>query len=82
VERWSGEREVIDFAENDDQLLQHPMAQPCVGRVGGVDNHPLKIAGRQRTGLVRQRQALYGLGVLHGRRGAPTGVDATPDLLV
>ena len=42
-----------------DQLLQRPMAQPCVGRMRdrlrlhrGVDHHPLEIAGRQRPGLV------------------------------
>jgi hypothetical protein len=48
-----------------DQLFQSAMAQPRVGRVGdclrlhrGVDPHALEIAGRQRPGLVRHRQAL------------------------
>jgi hypothetical protein len=47
-----------------DELLDCTMAEPRVGRVRnrlrlhrGVDHHALEIAGRQRPGLVRHRQA-------------------------
>jgi hypothetical protein len=52
-------------AREIDQLFQGAMAQPRVGRVGdrfglycGVNHDPFEIAGRQRPGLVRHRQAL------------------------
>jgi hypothetical protein len=48
-----------------DQFSQRAVAQPCIGRMGnrfglhrGVDHDPFEIAGRQRPGLVRHRQAL------------------------
>jgi hypothetical protein len=48
-----------------DQFFQRAMAQPRIGRMRdgfglhrGVDHHPFQIAGRQRPGLVRHRQAL------------------------
>ena len=52
-----------------DQLLDRAVAEPRVGRVRdrlrlhrGVDHHALEIAGRQRPGLVRHRQALLDQG--------------------
>ena len=58
------QRHIVALCEID-QLLQRAVAQPGVGRMGdrlrlhrGVDHHPLEIAGRQRPGLVRHRQAL------------------------
>ena len=48
-----------------DQLLERPVHQPRIGRMGDrlglhgrVDDHPLQILRRQRAGLVRHRQAL------------------------
>jgi hypothetical protein len=48
-----------------DQFYQGAMAQPRIGRMRdgfglhrGVDHDPFEIAGRQRPGLVRHRQAL------------------------
>ena len=48
-----------------DQFFQCAMAQPRIGRMGdrfglyrGVDHDPFEIAGCQRPGLVRHRQAL------------------------
>jgi hypothetical protein len=48
-----------------DQFFQSAMVQPRMGWMGnrfglyrGIDHDPLDIAGRQRVGLVRHRQAL------------------------
>ena len=48
-----------------DEFFQCAMAQPRIGRMRdrlglyrGVDHHPFEIAGCQRPGLVRHRQAL------------------------
>jgi hypothetical protein len=52
-----------------DQLLQRPVHEPCIGRVGdrlglhgGVHRHPLQVLGLQRAGLVADRQALLDQG--------------------
>src|SRR5215469_3561904 len=48
-----------------DQFFERAMAQPRIGRMRdrfrlhrGIDHDPFEIAGRQRAGLVRHRQAL------------------------
>jgi hypothetical protein len=52
-----------------DQLLQRPVHEPGIGRMGdrlglhgGVHRHPLQVLGLERAGLVADRQALLDQG--------------------